>query len=68
MQKGRAVIYGIRPIKPIVNLPTNANKVRVRMRACDAAKAYVRYADHIEEWVIQPTGGVLGADTWSLAC
>lgn len=66
MTTGQAVIFGIRDVKPIVNIPQDAEKVRLRLRAKGAAKAFVKFKDRIEEWIICPTGNVTGADTWEI--
>lgn len=63
---GKAIIWGIRPVKPIVNIPADALKVRLRLRNDNCARAYVRFEDRIEQWIIQPSDNVLSADTWIL--
>lgn len=64
-QRGIAVIYGMQPMKPIVNLPKFA-KVRIRLRAKDVARAFVKYPDRIEHWIIVPANGLLNCQFWKL--
>lgn len=63
---GKAVIYGMRPIRPIVNMPPNATAISITLSLFDVATAFVRFSDRIEEWVIGPSGDLLSADTWVL--
>ncbi len=63
---GRAVIYGVQPIKPIEGIPADAIGVRVRMRANDVATVFIRFADGIEHWALGPRGNVQSADAWCL--
>ena len=54
---GRAIIYGIRPIKPIINAPEGA-KVRVRLRADDVGRVPTfRHENCLAEWVYAPNIG-----------
>lgn len=63
---GKAIIFGIRPVKPIVNIPPDALKVRIRMRAGSCANAFIKFADRVECWLIGPSGNVLSSETWVL--
>src|SRR5687768_6626409 len=63
---GKAVIWGVQQAKPIINLPSDAIRVRLRMRADKWATAYVRYHNRTEQWVVVPTGNALSAPTWEL--
>lgn len=65
--KGTAIIWGVKDAKPIVNLPPDALKVRLRMRPTAPVTAFVRYADRIERWVVVPsTGRLQGDPDWAL--
>lgn len=50
---GTTFIYGLRQLRPIVNVPNGA-RVRVRMRSDDIARAFVRQNGTTEEWLIMP--------------
>ncbi len=63
---GKAVVFGIRDVKPIANLPSDAIKVRIRLRAGDVGKAFVRFKYRIELWYLAPSGNMLNAETWEL--
>jgi hypothetical protein len=64
---GRAVIVGIREPRPIATpLPPDAKRIKIRMRPTEPARAYVRFPDRVEVWIVEPTGGMLNADTWEL--
>ena len=63
---GQAVIFGTPERKPIIKLPQGMIGMKVRLRHESVARAYVRFNDRVEEWVIVPTGNRLGAETWEL--
>lgn len=65
MQKGRALVWGIRPIKPIVNVPPDARRVKIRLRSNSVGRAFVKYGDRVEEWILEPLGPGLSGD-WKL--
>jgi hypothetical protein len=65
--KGIAVIRGAVKPCPIVNIPPDARKVRLRLRHDSFAVAFVKFDDRIERWAIVPDGGKLeGATRWRL--
>ena len=55
------IVFGTGPIRPIVNLTTGVLKTRIRQRAADITKVFLRFADRIERWEIEdsPDGWVL---------
>lgn len=59
IRKGIPCVWGVKPLRPIVNVPPAALRVRVRMRPMDVAKAYVKYPDRIEQWALGPTGDTM---------
>lgn len=62
-----AVIFGIREVKPIVNIPNGAISVKIRMRRDDVATAFVRFRDRVEKWYLGPVGGrVTNHAAWEL--
>ncbi len=61
INKGFRIIVGCKPIKPIVNIPSDALKVRVRMRRERPGHAIVKFLDRIENWVLEDCG-----ETWKL--
>lgn len=63
---GKAIIIGVQPVKPIINIPADALKVRVRLRNEEIGKAFVKFHDRIEKWLLVPTGNVINAPTWEL--
>jgi hypothetical protein len=52
--RGVAVVWGARDPRPIVNIPPNAMSVRLRLRKDDHGKAYVRFPDRVEQWLLMP--------------
>lgn len=66
MRKGIAIIWGVEPLKNIVNIPSDAISVKVRMRHNDAAKAIVRFRNRVELWVIVPETGYHNSVNWKL--
>jgi hypothetical protein len=65
--KGKAFIYGAWGPKPLSNIPADAIKVRLRLRNNDAARAFVKFADRIEHWILAPTDEKTQAcPTWKL--
>jgi hypothetical protein len=64
--KGRAVIWGVRDVCPIVNIPPDALDVQILMRPNAVAVAFVRFTDRTEEWIIEPAGGLLNCKEWKL--
>lgn len=67
LQKGFAVVWGVREQKPIVNIPPDALRVKIRMRDNQAARAFVRFKDRIERWIICPEGKqFLNSANWEL--
>lgn len=60
------VIYGIQAVKPISNIPADAIKVRIRMREDNMVRAFVKFKDRIEWWIIGPDGG-FNSPHWKLA-
>lgn len=48
------LVFGVKPRKPITGLPPG--KVRLRMRASDFAKAYVRDSMGIRQFVLEDNG------------
>lgn len=63
---GIAIIWGVRPQKPIANIPADARRVKVKMRPTKEVRAFLKFDDRVEEWVIGPSGNVTNADTWEL--
>ncbi len=55
------LVHGIETPKPIVNIPHDALKSRLRMRQADIARVYIRFSDRIERWIIAEDG-----DHWRL--
>lgn len=62
IRKGMPIIWGAQPVKPIINIPTEALRVKVRLRAERLARAFVKFSDRVECWSIVP------ADETTLAC
>jgi hypothetical protein len=54
IQYGRSVVKGIQPLQPIVNLPPDVLKVRIKMRPQSLAMAFLKFNDRIEQHVIEP--------------
>jgi len=52
---GQPVICGVVSRKPISNIPAGA-RVRLRMRAKDCVRAFVRTAHGTEEWIVLDKG------------
>jgi hypothetical protein len=46
------IVFGVKPVRPIVNLPPEAIKVRIRLRSGKRGTAFVRYPDRIEKWTL----------------
>lgn len=65
-QKGRTIIWGVRPMRPITNLPPDALRCKIRMRNERPATAFVQFEDRIERWIIVPADGTLACPEWSL--
>lgn len=65
---GLPVVFGTgQPIRSIVNLPPGALKVRLRLRNTAVGKAYVKFPDRVEEWVLGYEGNVRTPDSnWVL--
>jgi hypothetical protein len=51
---GKAVIFGAKPIRPIINLPADVRKVRLRLRNNSVGRAFLRFDDRIEHWILMP--------------
>lgn len=66
IRKGMAVVFGVHPEKRIVNVPDDALKVRVRMRAGEFARAFVKFPDRVEQWILMPANGHLNCPEWRL--
>jgi hypothetical protein len=67
IQKGIAVIFGVRPARPIVNIPSDALRVRIRMRSDDHCRAFVKFSDRIEHWIAGPADErTQDCDAWRL--
>lgn len=66
MTKGRAVIWGVAEVKPIVNVPPDALRVKLRLRNTTPAIAIVFFKDKIERWIIVPANGLLSCPEWKL--
>jgi hypothetical protein len=50
---GSAIVFGLNyRQQPIVNIPPDAIKTRVRLRAGRPGRAFVRFPDRVEEWVL----------------
>ena len=49
---GIPIVYGTEAVRPIVNIPAGALRVRVKLRANKAAVAFVRFHDRAEQWAI----------------
>lgn len=49
-----SVVWGVQPIKPIVNAP--AGKQRIRMRNRDCARLFVRDGDSIRHFILEDCG------------
>jgi hypothetical protein len=64
--KGRVGIFGVQEVRPIVNIPADALKVRVRMRQGEIALVFVKFIDRVEQWNIEPANGRLGCLEWKL--
>lgn len=45
-------MFGLRPVRPIANIPTDAMKTKVKTRSQRSASAFVRFRDRIEHWII----------------
>jgi hypothetical protein len=66
IQKGVSIIWGVKPIKPIVNIPDDAIRFKIRLRNDRPAMAFVKFSDRVEQWVIVPEGPLLGCEEWKL--
>lgn len=66
MQKGRAIVWGVQPTRPLIDVPSDAQKVRLRLRPNDPAMAFVKYADRVEKWIVCPADGRIGCSEWRL--
>ena len=70
IMKGTAVVFGILPVLPIADIPKEALKVKVRLRAGKIAKAFVFYENRVEQRMIFPAGDwwmlgtVMGVNKW----
>ena len=49
---GRRIAFGASEIKPIVNIPQDALRVKVKLRHNKPVVAYVKFADRIESWLL----------------
>lgn len=63
--KGIAVVWGAHKPRPIVNIPIDALKVRLRLRNDDMGRAFVKFKDRIEHWILVPIGPGVSGD-WML--
>jgi len=62
-----AVIFGIKELKPIINIPAEASGIKLRLRRDQVATAFVFFLDRIERWIIQPADGrTLACPNWKL--
>jgi hypothetical protein len=52
--RGIAVVFGARDPRPIVNIPPGAIKVRLRLRNTATGKAFIRFPDRVEQWLLMP--------------
>jgi hypothetical protein len=66
INSGIPLVFGVKDRQPIVNIPGDALKVRVRLRARQVAKAFVKFHDRIEEWVIGYDGDKISTGRWQL--
>lgn len=66
VQYGEVIVFGIKERRPIVNLPPDALKVKVRMRVGKPGKAFVKFHDRIEGWVIGYENNCIAKDSWIL--
>lgn len=53
-QIGQAVVWGCKPLRPIINIPPDALRVKIRLRPGSVGRAFVKFPDRIEEWYLQP--------------
>lgn len=64
---GQAFIWGAQSPKPLSNVPPDALKVRLRLRAESVGLAFVKFADRVEKWILMPSDGQTRAcPTWKL--
>ena len=56
LNPAQPIVYGVRDIKPISNLPEGA-KVRIRMRPKALALAYVKHGGAVTCWGLQEDSG-----------
>lgn len=66
VMKGVSIIWGMKPLCPIVNIPSSALRYKIRLRNDRPAMAFVKYEDRIEQWVIFPADGMLSCPDWKL--
>ena len=51
-----ALIYGLGPVRRITNLPRGVVKLRIRQRADELTRVFLRFVDRIERWELKPDG------------
>ena len=66
IHKGIAIVFGLAEPRPIVNIPPAATKVRLRLRNNQPGRAFVRYPDRTEHWILFPADGRIGCTEWKL--
>ena len=68
-QLGKPVIWNTVEMRPIVNVPMDAVKVRIRMRPNQPVTAFVKFKDRIEKWIVGPEGKDMAnlEKSWELA-
>lgn len=65
--KGKVAIFGTRPVRPIINIPADALKVKLRLRKDRWATAFVRFADRVERYYVVPADDTtMGCPEWKL--
>lgn len=50
-------IFGVRPVRPIINIPLTARRVRLRLRNNNYGRAFIKYDDRIEHWILFSADG-----------
>jgi hypothetical protein len=65
-QLGIPVVFGIQTPKPIINLPPDTKRVKIRMRNDCTATAFVRTADGVRKFLIGPANRDFKSDGWEL--
>ena len=64
---GIPIVYGVQTQRPLVNIPADALRVRVKLRANKTAVAFVRFHDRIEQWAIGYENDKRGPESnWAL--